>query len=150
MYTNVHVHDHYSVDQREKGYEQAMTDAGLSAKIQKIRMDMDKFVEHVTQATQRPSAIVVYQHLEAVRLLQAFWRVGIQVPKEISVVTFNDAYPTQYVIPPLTTMAMPIATLGQEGARMLVALIESKGKKTVSCAAFAKTKLVVRESATSI
>lgn len=150
MYTNIYVHAHYSVDQREQGYEQAMTEAGLGAKVQKIRMDMDQFVESVIQSTSRPTAIVVYQHLEAVRLLQAFWRVGIQVPKDVSVVTFNDAYPTQYVIPPLTTMALPISTLGQEAARMLVELIESKGEKSVSSQAFSQTQLVVRESATSV
>ena len=68
MYTNIHVHKHYSVAERESGYMQAMSEAGLAKQIKSSHLEFDAFVAELVHAEQRPTAVVVYQHLEAVRL----------------------------------------------------------------------------------
>jgi LacI family transcriptional regulator len=149
MYTNIHVHQHYSVAEREQGYEQAMTQAGHAKQIHSLHMYFDEFVAQLVASDPRPTAIVVYQHLEAVRLLQALWRHDIKVPQQISVATFNNAYPVEQVIPPLTTMALPMQQIGQHAAQSLLNLImvpKPGDAEQEAPMRFDNWKLIVRES----
>lgn len=147
MYTNIHSHKHHSVSERETGYEQAMRQANLGDHVQTFRMQFDAFVEHLVTAEDRPTAIVVYQHLEAVRLLQALWRAGIRVPEEMSVATFNNSYPVEHVIPPLTTMALPNDEIGRQAAQSLLKLIgQPVDTRNADPLRFDGWQLIVRES----
>ncbi|MFG0249028.1 MAG: LacI family DNA-binding transcriptional regulator [Phycisphaeraceae bacterium JB051] len=152
MYTNIHVHKHHSVTERETGYQQAMSEAGLADQANSLHMEFDAFVQELVQTQQRPTAIVVYQHLEAVRLLQACWRHDIKVPDQLSVATFNNAYPAAHVIPPLTTMALPMVQMGEHAARLLLEMIEegSDDRAVRTIPRFAGWHLVVRESTTQL
>ncbi len=56
--------------------------------------------------TQRPSAIVTTNDLMAVGALQAAHEAGISVPRNLSVIGFDDLQVSAMVSPPLTTICM--------------------------------------------
>lgn len=71
-------------------------------------------------AHQRPTAILDFAHWSAVGLLRALWSAGLQVPRDVSVMTYNDAYPTAETIPPLTTIALPSLAMADHAAKLIL------------------------------
>jgi LacI family transcriptional regulator len=51
---------------------------------------------------------------------------GIAVPEEVSVAGFDDVQMAAYLHSPLTTVRMPMYDMGQEGARMILDLLEGR------------------------
>ena len=66
----------------------------------------------------QPTAILDFEHWTAVRVLQQLWRLGVRVPTDMSVVTFNDTYPVDLVIPPLTVAALPVKAVQRTGGSL--------------------------------
>ena len=61
------------------------------------------------------------QKMEIARQLLYFaWRRGIRIPRDLSVVCFNEAPGNQYTIPPLDTLAVPGREMGVTAARVMV------------------------------
>jgi LacI family transcriptional regulator len=90
------------------------------------------------------TAVVDYEHWTAIRVLQQLWREGVSVPREVSVGTFNDAYPVDAVTPGLTTVGMPAMEVAEAVVGMLMEGVEGAGSG-VRRVEFGM-KLVVRES----
>jgi LacI family transcriptional regulator len=61
---------------------------------------------------------------QAVGVLHAVWELGLRVPEDLSVVSFDDLSLAEYLRPPLTTVRMPLAELG---AAAVDALLEQLG-----------------------
>ncbi len=66
------------------------------------------------------SAVVCYNNEIARQLLYFAWRRGIRIPRDLSVVCFNEAPGNQYTIPPLDTLAVPGREMGVTAARVMV------------------------------
>ncbi len=75
----------------------------------------------------------------ALRILR---QAGRPVPADVAVVGFDDLAVARIADPPLTTVHQPIAALGREMARMLVALIDGQDPTPL----ILPTRLVVRSS----
>ncbi|HEY0783863.1 MAG TPA: LacI family DNA-binding transcriptional regulator [Thermoanaerobaculia bacterium] len=73
----------------------------------------------------RPTAIFAANDSMAVGALAALAEAGVAVPREMSVVGFDDIPIARYVRPPLTTMRIDIADLGRRAFAMLQGAIES-------------------------
>ncbi|CAN5568620.1 LacI family DNA-binding transcriptional regulator [soil metagenome] len=138
---------HYSLTQREEGYAAAMKAAGLEKQICIVSEgDADQFVhEFVATNAQRCTAVLVYTHYLAIKLLQKSWEAGISVPHDLSVVTFSNAYPVEDVIPPLTTVALPTEEMGRTAAELVLEQIESNGAAKPRRIVLKET-LIVRKS----
>ncbi|MDW8804196.1 LacI family DNA-binding transcriptional regulator [Streptomyces scabiei] len=74
--------------------------------------------------------------------LRVLRRAGRPVPESVAVVGFDDLAVARIADPPLTTVHQPIAALGRETARMLVALIDGQDPTPL----ILPTRLVVRSS----
>ncbi|MFE7761416.1 LacI family DNA-binding transcriptional regulator [Streptomyces sp. NPDC057438] len=74
--------------------------------------------------------------------LRVLRRAGRAVPGDVAVVGFDDLAVAGIADPPLTTVHQPIAALGRETARMLVALIDGQDPTPL----ILPTHLVVRSS----
>lgn len=72
-----------------------------------------------------PSAIFSTCDILAVGVLQALYKAGKRVPRDISVVGFDDTL-APYFAPQLTTVAQPVAALGRQGFEMALAAIEGR------------------------
>jgi LacI family transcriptional regulator len=136
---------HFSVTRRQEGYMAAMLEAGLAEQVAVIGGELEAFVDLLASDPQRPTAVLVYNHYLAVKLLQLLWEAGLRVPQDLSVTTFADAYPVEDVIPPLTTMALPTEQMGRESARIIIEQIEN-GQDDAPPKVVLKQELIIRRS----
>ena len=56
----------------------------------------------------------------AMQVLYFAWRRRIQIPNQLSVITFNATPSQQYTIPPLDALAVPGTEMGLETVRVLI------------------------------
>ncbi len=134
---------HTSTHIRCGTYQRCMREAGLAAE-EPFVGPTKQLVEWIVNHPNPPTAIVPFDHWIAVQLLQELWRKGLRVPDDISVATFNNAYPVAEVIPPLTTVSLPAEQMAENAVRLLVERIESP--ETPSATIMLEESLVVRES----
>jgi DNA-binding LacI/PurR family transcriptional regulator len=66
------------------------------------------------------TAVLAYNDLVAVGILNRLAAIGVQVPDELSVVGFDDIPLAAMVTPPLTTVAVPAALAGQAAVELLL------------------------------
>lgn len=71
-------------------------------------------------------AIFVYNDHMAIGVLRALHDLGVEIPKEVSVIGHDDVEMSKMSIPRLTTISVPKYSLGFESANSLVNLIEKK------------------------
>ena len=92
---------------------------------------------------QPPTAIFCFNDMTAVGVLTALGEAGLQVPRNCSVVGFDDLEMSAYFSPPLTTVRQPCNRMGRAAIRMLLQLI--RGENEVQ-AEILPIELVVRQT----
>jgi LacI family transcriptional regulator len=91
-----------------------------------------------------PSAIVAGNDLTAIGVLHRAYDSGLQVPRDLSVVGFDDILLAEYTQPALTTVAVPRSEIGKTAFEALWAMLsdpELQGREHRL-----STRLVVRQS----
>ncbi|WP_028058963.1 LacI family DNA-binding transcriptional regulator [Candidatus Solirubrobacter pratensis] len=91
-----------------------------------------------------PSAIFAASDLTALGVLEAARQAGLRVPRDLSVVGFDDTPAALWSAPPLTTVRQNMTGLGRVALRTLVELAE--GQEPVSHRIELATSLVQRQS----
>jgi LacI family transcriptional regulator len=94
-----------------------------------------------------PTAVVAASDLMALGAIRAVDEAGGSVPRDISIIGFDDIQLAGHVHPPLTTLRQDKAGLGAEAGRALLALID--GKEDTPAVMTLPVELVVRGSTTS-
>ncbi|HEY3187522.1 MAG TPA: substrate-binding domain-containing protein, partial [Solirubrobacteraceae bacterium] len=74
------------------------------------------------------TAIFVANDQMALGVLRALHERGREIPREVSVVGFDDIPEAQYFTPPLTTVRQDFGEVGRSSLRMLLALMQSSGQ----------------------
>lgn len=92
----------------------------------------------------RLDAVFVASDMMAEGALHALRRVGMTVPGDVAVVSFDNKPSSAYTDPPLTTVDNPVVGMGSAMARMLLDLDEGN---PVAHRVVLPSRLVVRESA---
>jgi LacI family xylobiose transport system transcriptional regulator len=135
---------------RLDGYRSAMAMAGLEPDPRHIRYG-DFHVQggfghamELLAGPDRPTAIFAGSDLQALGVLEAARRHGLSVPRDLSVVGYDDVPPAQWSSPPLTTVHQPLRQMAGEAARMLLHT-EEPGRAAGPRRELA-TRLVVRQS----
>lgn len=118
-YVSDTIRPHHSVHERRAGYERAMREAGLPELISTWHFGIDEAMARLLGAN-RPTAMIGYCHIEALRVTHAAWSQGLAIPTDLSLIAFNDLPMTQYMTPPLTVVSFDTAEMGRVGAAMLV------------------------------
>jgi LacI family transcriptional regulator len=90
------------------------------------------------------TAIVCYNDEAAFGAMRAFTDHGLQVPRDLSVVGFDDIRSASFYNPSLTTVRQPLNLMGIEAARTL--LLRIRGQKSLPDVVPVLPELVVRES----
>jgi DNA-binding LacI/PurR family transcriptional regulator len=135
---------------RRRGYEQAMAEAGLEPTVVQgdwtaetgFRIGIELNLE-LTGYT----AIFTANDQLSLGLMKAFNMRGVSVPREISLVGFDDIPESPYFNPPLTTIRQDFNQLGEVAIEMLLSdLAGTKRKKFEAL----KPNLIVRDSAIRI
>jgi LacI family transcriptional regulator len=92
----------------------------------------------------RPTAIFAGSDEQACGVIEAARTSGLSVPRDLSVVGFDDLPFARWASPPLTTVRQPLAYMGRMAAQMLQNLIE--GRELDSYHVELATELIVRSS----
>jgi LacI family transcriptional regulator len=92
-----------------------------------------------------PSALFAYNDYMAIGALRAASERGIRVPKDISVIGFDDIPQAAFTIPALTTVRQPKLEMGYRGAEILLDLIDRKNHRH-AIVSLPGVQLIVRES----
>jgi len=75
----------------------------------------------------RPSAIFVANDQMALGALRALHEAGCEIPRQVSVVGFDDIPEAQYFTPPLTTVRQDFQEIGSRSLRLMLEMMESDG-----------------------
>jgi LacI family transcriptional regulator len=74
----------------------------------------------------RPTAVICSNDMTAIGVLREGYDCGIAVPRELSVVGFDDIRLAQFTIPPLTTVQMSQVDLAKLAFQALIHETESR------------------------
>jgi LacI family transcriptional regulator len=77
----------------------------------------------------RPTAICAVNDITAIGACRAAKEEGIAIPRDLSVVGFDDIEPSSHLWVPLTTVAQPIRKMGELAVQVLLDRIDGKGPK---------------------
>lgn len=91
-----------------------------------------------------PTAVVAFNDLVAIGIMEGAKEMGLKIPRDLSVVGFDDTIIASITDPPLTTIAQPIYQMGICAIDRLVGLI--KGESVGSKRTVLDIRLVVRRS----
>lgn len=111
---------------RERGYRQALAEAGLTVDpslIQRADFKEDGGYRAMTALLNgpvRPRAVFVANNLMAMGALHAIGDAGLRVPEDIALALFDDIPWAARLHPPLTAVAQPTYDLGLSAARLLL------------------------------
>jgi DNA-binding LacI/PurR family transcriptional regulator len=89
------------------------------------------------------TAVFAYNDLAAIGSIRALREAGLEVPRDVSVVGFDDIEAANYHFPPLTTVRQPLTEIGQIAAQTLMQSIEGKPRPEEIAV---KPQLMVRNS----
>jgi len=140
-------------NERLRGYFEAMQAGGLEICPEWIERGAGTF-EFGRQAasrlmnlspSDRPTAIVALNDTQAIGALHAAREHGLEVGQDVSIVGFDDAPMSQYLLPPMTTIRQPIREAGQKCVEILIALL--KGDLPQERQILLQPELIVRASA---
>jgi DNA-binding LacI/PurR family transcriptional regulator len=98
---------------------------------------------------ERPTAVLAFSDVAAFGVLAAARELGLDVPRDLSVVGFDDSPAASLSAPPLTTVRQDMAAKGREAAKALTAAIarsRSPVKAPRPRRVVLPTELVVRQS----
>lgn len=138
------------VQDRIKGYRDALEKHGLPFDKKLVKQGDYMFdsglqqMENLLQLDQFPTAVFAMSDLMAIGAMQSIFRKGLQVPKDIAVVGFDDSEVAKMVLPRLTSVRQPINEMGAVAARKMVAILKGDEKEVTHIKL--ETTLVIRES----
>lgn len=91
-----------------------------------------------------PTAVVAANDMMALGVMQEFRECGVEVPRDVSVVGFDDIAFAQLAAPPLTTVSLPREELGRSAVEALIVSIEHSEHEGTDI--HVATRLVARAS----
>ena len=129
---------HYSQIDRQRGYSDAMKEAGLPTQEftlppnpeteEQIRNDSRVRIlrSYLEPRLQRPTAIVAYEMAESMAILHAANQLQLQMPQDISLVMFHHQMDQRFCIP-VTTLCNGMQQVGREAVNLLLDKISAPG-----------------------
>jgi DNA-binding LacI/PurR family transcriptional regulator len=117
---------------RLQGYQDAFEVSGLSFDPELVREGLTETTAHsaiqeLLAREDRPTAVFAAADFLALAVLPAAHARGLSIPRDLSVVVFDDNLSTQGANPPLTAVGQPNRELGEEAAQVLLERVEFPG-----------------------
>lgn len=101
-------------------------------------------MEELLNSKNCPRAILATDDLLALGAIKAIKKAGLKIPRDISIISFNNIPAAEFLTPPLTSVDINPFELGYEATELLFQCLENK--KPTSQARIVPTKLIERES----
>lgn len=142
-------------EKRRRGYVKALNEYNLSFDKNIVgeyitdnqEMYIDQFTKKILSLEERPTAIVCYNDKVALKVIDNCRKEGIRIPKDLSIVSFDDSSLAVSSDVKLTTIKHPKEDMGIRAAKCIIDMIEGRIDKpqyTYSA------ELIVRESCSRV
>src|SRR5690606_15894318 len=92
----------------------------------------------------RPTAVFAANDISAMEIVKVAAELGLEVPRDLSVIGFDDIPEAAKSTPALSTVRQPMQTLGAEAARLLLTLMG--GEDPAATHITLPTRLIPRET----
>lgn len=119
-------------DDRLAGWKKGLQASGLDPTLLRGECE-NPTLEGGYRATQRLikkgvrfTGVLAYDDSMAAGAIRALRDQGIEVPRDVSVVGFNDAYVARFTIPKITTMHYPVEQMAQRAAMLALTSAEER------------------------
>jgi LacI family transcriptional regulator len=115
---------------RDAGYRRAMADAGFTVDPALVgsgsyRQDAVRVAAlEMLRCADRPTAVFAANDISALEIMKVAAELGLDVPRDLSVIGFDDVPEASAASPALSTVRQPMQTLGARAARMLLSLMQ--------------------------
>jgi LacI family transcriptional regulator, galactose operon repressor len=143
-----------SASTRKTAFEGCMVEIGLKT-FPEISLQGDHTMEGGMKAMRQladlrtpPSAVVCSNDLTAIGVIRQAFELSVEVPRDLSVVGFDDIHLAQFMIPPLTTVQMSPAEIAASAFSALLECVNCEDPQIVRNVDVIKTQLVLRRSTT--
>lgn len=120
---------------RLHGYRAALEEAGIAYDPGIVRSTDFDYGEALVVARRilgvedRPTALFAASDTQALGALEAARQLGVAVPQDLSVMSFDDTPVAAMASPPLSAVRQPFQELGQEATRVLLRLADGKPRR---------------------
>jgi len=140
----------FDAEERLRGYRETLAKLAPRMQPQVLRGDFTEESGHragrqVAAMRERPDAVFAANDTMAVGCFFALAEAGLRVPGDIALAGFDDIPVARYITPPLTTVRVRIAELGELAFQRLMREVERPGQDRHS-KRLLRTELVVRKS----
>ncbi|HAF86259.1 MAG TPA: LacI family transcriptional regulator [Sphaerochaeta sp.] len=141
-----------NISLRERGFIQAMNEYGLTLSEQSLIPVKPGFngaykemLAYLQGGGHLPQALFCFNDVAAFGVIKAIKEAGFKVPRDVSVIGFDDLPMSSMMEPRLTTVKIPTQHIGALAARTIVEKIIAKTKEA-PMDILVHGKLVIRES----
>ncbi|MDX1617644.1 MAG: LacI family DNA-binding transcriptional regulator [Balneolaceae bacterium] len=140
-----------SFQERQAGYEQALSDHGIEVNESLIRQGDPRSSRNAKQLTTTllrgepvPTALFITNNLMTLGALEAINEMGLRIPEDISIIGFDDMPWASATSPPLTVVRQPGYEMGRRAAELFFQRIADPDREPVQV--MMETNLIIRQS----
>jgi LacI family transcriptional regulator len=144
------------------GFHQAMADAGLPVAPDDNHMipsgrvssgsplwspaEAYETARRIAAAPNRPTALFVANDLFALGVYRGLAEAGLRIPEDMALVGYSDFFFANYLVPPLTTVHLPIEEVGATALDQLLKRVDESDGAHEPEKVLLRPRLIVRES----
>ena len=124
------IHESSVIRDRFEGFRAALHEYGLAEREDwlfdnaVLQAGGDAVAESISRMGDRPTAVIATEDLLACGIIKGCQERGMQVPRDLSVIGFDDSMPARLISPGLTTIAQDIREKASLSVSMLINAIE--------------------------
>lgn len=93
----------------------------------------------------KPTAVIATSDDMAISFMSRMQHMGLNIPGDLSIVSFDGAPVCEFCSPPLSTIEQPVDEMGQAAVTLLLAAIGQAKKQPAVCKVV-RSRLILRES----
>lgn len=138
---------------RYVGYRQGLWDAGLSYFEDYVVLTSAKVesapIVKLLSLPHRPTAIVAFDDNLAAYVVRLSAELGLEIPKDLSIVSADDKGVAEYLSPPITAVKHDYCRIGRIAAQELIMQIKGETDRA-PLSIYVASELRVRESVSSV
>ncbi|RJF90830.1 LacI family DNA-binding transcriptional regulator [Sphingomonas cavernae] len=123
---------HSATEARLFGFSKALAEAGIAPRLDLIEQGMFTYESGIEAArrlldrSDRPTAIFAQNDDMAGGAIMAAHELDLDVPRDVSIVGFDDSQIAKVTWPRITTVHQPVYEMARSATDMLVAMLENK------------------------
>ncbi len=122
---------------REEGFEKALAEYEITSPsnllgkyvTEQLLSYPYQFTKTILHKNPQPTAIVCYNDQIAIKVMEAIRDEGLKIPKDISIIGYDDSGLALASEVKLTTIKHPKAEMGRQAARLIIDMVEKRVDK---------------------